>query len=255
VYFVLAGMLERGEVATELSEIHDPRWVDIGYGVPDRPAEYYIDQQRRITSPPLRWLVGMAAGYRSYFRRLRSRANIARLFTGTGDKEIHGFFEHWSSLRGGKIMPHLRDFLDRPHPAYQPYLSIIDLDVQGRASVRLMGSERHDLAARPGSSDEPMRVVYSPRLFPKLHVVTLECVTRPCGFRALRTFESGDGQEHRGAVIALPLAVDSGATRTFVHYQHLLGTTAYKGAAQLVTAIHNPQWIDIGAGVPDEIEF
>jgi len=155
------------------------------------------------------------------------------------------------------MVPRLSDFLDHPHPEFQPYLTIMNVEPSGRVTVRLMGSERYDLAARTGTIEEPMRVVYSPKLYPSLHTVTMQVVNRPVGFRAMRTFESSDGQNHRSAIITLPLAIDTPVAKSFVHFQHLLGSRAYRGASQIVTAIHNPEWIDIGAGVPgpDEVQL
>lgn len=254
VYIGLRGMLSRDETATEIVDISDARWIDFGYGVPEKSAEQLIEDFKARSSAFKRKTAGLAGAYLNYFRRLWGRSDIARLLAGTGDAEVAAFYNHWASLRKGRVVPRLRDFLDHPQPRFQPHLTIVDVDPEGRASVRLMGSERHDLGAEPVKGVESMRVVYSPRLYPKLYAVSQECVNRPCGFRAQRTFESGDGREYRGAVITLPLAVDDAKTRTFVHFQHLLGPKAYSGSAQVVTAIHNPQWIDIGAGVPEDFE-
>ena len=254
VFFVMSESLGPGEVSIDLSDIAEPRWIDIGFGVPEFAADHYLKQRRKIGSSISRFGLDVLNGVSSLVRRMGARARLSGLFTSTGDREITAFFDHWSDLRGSNQVPHLRAFLDHPAPAFQPYVTIIDVDSSGRTSVRLMGGERFDLAARPTSQAEPMRVVYSPRLYPKLHAVTVACVSRPCGFRAIRSFESTDGQKHRAAVIALPLVVDDPRVKSFVHYQFLLGSKAYRGAAQVVTAIHSPQWIDIGAGVPEPLD-
>ena len=218
VFFVMSDSLGPGEIAIDLKDIVEPRWIDIGFGVPEFAAEHYLNQRRKTGSSIGRFGLDVLSGVSSLVGRMGARARLSGLFTSTGDREITAFFDHWSALRGDNQVPHLRAFLDHPAPAFQPYVTIIDVDQSGRTSVRLMGGERFDLAAWPASQTEPMRVVYSPRLFPKLHAVTVACISRPCGFRAIRSFESTDGQRHRAAVIALPLAVDHPRIRSFVHY-------------------------------------
>ena len=50
------------------------------------------------------------------------------------------FLKHWESLRDGKVMPSLQDYLDHPSPDLQPNVMITDFVSRTEIPIRLFGT-------------------------------------------------------------------------------------------------------------------
>lgn len=161
------------------------------------------------------------------------------------------FLDHWRSLAGEDKVPHLRTFLDRPEPRFQPNVSILDVTKSGVFRVRLVGTQRVDMYGVDLAEVDPLRV-YTPDLRSGIVEVALTVITHPVGYAALRTMETAHGASCDAAALSLPLRLDTPDMDCVVHYHVLIDSIGYDDVAHRITDVQEGTWVDLGNGIPDK---
>lgn len=163
-----------------------------------------------------------------------------------------GFFEHWLSLPKDGLEPTSETFLDTANPNYAPFVYILEFSNNGLI-IRLMGTalvERWK-QDRTGQSfminqDASVRKVFFENSANVVHV--------PCGLRATNRFKLGTGQRVSTEAITLPLATGPGRPERIVSFSQMFEHTSDKEAIGGWEGVVNHEWIDLGAGVPNEFK-
>ncbi len=159
------------------------------------------------------------------------------------------FFNHWNALPKEDLLPHLRDYLDRPMPDFQPGVAIVDMLPDGQLKVRLVGTKRVSLFDQDLTNQNPL-AMFSDEACATVGMLARHTVTQPCGNRGTQTIRTDAGTECLGATIALPLKVDDPDAKCFVHFQRLIEDLPFNGKATQILRVNHYEWIDLGAGVP-----
>jgi hypothetical protein len=158
------------------------------------------------------------------------------------------FLEHWKSLRHGKLVPTVEDFLDRPSVTHAPLVFMVE--VEGDTLVpRLHGTGivarwARDITARKMHDDRDHG--YLKELLDNYRAV----MTHPCGCYLLNEYGTANGGTSRVRVIYLPLVSKPGRAPRVVGYSCELEQrfdeepfTEHQGTMEAI-------WLDVGAGHP-----
>lgn len=161
------------------------------------------------------------------------------------------FFEHWTSLRVESAQVLWQSvFLDNPHPGFAPHLHIAEFP-NGRIIFRLIGTK---LAERWGR-DKTGEVVgegQPPKMQQSLCRFSWSAISRPCGFRMNMKFAATTGAQFSVEAIVLPLSIDGGKPNRLVSFSEVVEKLQYGDVSQIYLGIPDVEWIDVGAGVPDQ---
>lgn len=163
------------------------------------------------------------------------------------------WFEHWSSLRAGDVVPLRSAFDPLAVPKLLPHMLVCDLTEPGIVRIRLMGTAMvRNFAFDPTGGDyldlvEPERrqAAYRGFVVPASH---------PCGMRVL-----GENRYSRGGpvsveTVGLPFRRDDGAGMQMVFVGSRLGPAeAFWRDRGRTRSFHvfERDFIDIGAGIPE----
>ncbi|MDX2223898.1 MAG: hypothetical protein SFV21_14200 [Rhodospirillaceae bacterium] len=166
---------------------------------------------------------------------------------------IERFFLHWETLprAAGALAPHIRTFLDRPNPAVQPRVALVDVVPPERMYVRLFATDRENTLGRNLTGENALDV-YPPEIRHLLWRGAEAVVGRPCGWLTERIVTSAAGASTRFLSISLPLLTDPDAAACLVNYTFPINRVEDKSDIALVNAVSPGRWIDLGAGVPHE---
>jgi PAS domain len=166
---------------------------------------------------------------------------------------LDAFVDHWRTIPrnapGAGLVPLMRDYLDRPNPLTQPWTLLLDVEEQ-RLTVRLIGTMLSKfIGIELTGSDQAA-------LFPddqRAEVLRRHAMTasHPCGMRTLATALTVKGRALDMVTIALPLLRSSGGVSLARVVQVLQPLDNGDQVKQLVTALPQATWFDIGNGVPD----
>ncbi|MEQ9446132.1 MAG: hypothetical protein RJS98_11240 [Rhodospirillaceae bacterium] len=166
--------------------------------------------------------------------------------------ECLGFLEHWQSLcSDGQMIPTHANFLDHPHPSYAPFVHISEMSEDGTMIVRLMGTglvERwgKDKTGEAMGADQPDAIRQA------LYNNTRQVISTPCGLRTEIELAASSGSEMVIEAITLPLGVAPGKPKRLVAFSALMRTLEYGEHSKRYKSLSNVEWINIGAGVPDQ---
>lgn len=167
-------------------------------------------------------------------------------------KDCQGFFEHWQSLRvDGTLIPSQRDFLDNPQPNYAPFIHISEVTGTGTMIVRLMGT---GLVERWGKdkTGEAMGEGQPQHVRAALYGNSRQVITTPCGLRSEIEMAASSGSEMVIEAVTLPIGVEPGRPGRLVDYSALMRKLEYGEHSERYKSLANVEWIDLGAGVPDD---
>jgi hypothetical protein len=162
------------------------------------------------------------------------------------------FLEHWRAIPKRDLVPTLADFLDRPHPTFQPWTQILDVE-PAALPLRLVGTALVDLVGREITGLDHLS------LFPEAirvdalrrhHVI----VRHPCGMHSVVPTKTVQGKELLLVGIGLPLRRKNGG-HCVVRAIAVADTLGFGDAvAEFEPSIRDRAWIDLGAGVPDALQ-
>jgi len=167
-------------------------------------------------------------------------------------EDCQGFFNHWKSLRTGRdIIPTQKDFLDHADPRYAPHTHISELGPDGSMIVRLMGTA---LVERWGKdkTGEAMGEGQPSDVREALYSNTRLVIATPCGLRSEIELATSSGSEMVIEAVTLPIAVEPGKPGRLVAFSAVMRKLEYGEHSQRYKSLANVDWIDIGAGVPDD---
>lgn len=167
--------------------------------------------------------------------------------TPVGLAVLEEFERHWRARRrAGAAMPTLSDYLDRPHPALQPWTVIIDLAEQCWP-VRLCGTAMADMMGSDFTGGDYLTAV---RASERAAVVARDrmCASHPCGLRLSMVARTAEGRLIDNAVLVLPVARADG--HSLVRVSAARRTSGWSDPPLAVLGYTAAAWVDVDHGVP-----
>lgn len=161
------------------------------------------------------------------------------------------FLAHWESLRGGEMVPSLKDYLANPNPALQPNVMILDVISRSEIPIRLFGTALVDLSRADQTHRDFMHAFSTPGMTDRFAEVALMLVSRPCGLTTIKAAITANGKEIELDMITLPLRSDDGAPPCLIAYVTCISDLDPDDFLYQVGEYRESAWVDIGAGVPD----
>jgi hypothetical protein len=156
------------------------------------------------------------------------------------------FLAHWTALRGTARAPALSDFLDKPIPSLQPWISIFDVGGDD-LTLRLIGTG----IAQFGGTDHTGKTfgdLVAPEARAVLHGPHLGIVQKCCGSFTVSLCATSRGREVEIWALGLPLLRRDGACVAWLNEPgEALGIGE---TGTVILRMVSQQWIDLGDGVP-----
>ena len=161
------------------------------------------------------------------------------------------FLEHWLSLREeGQLVPTQTVFLDNPHPKFAPNVHIAEIG-ESDLILRLMGTALVERWGRD-KTGEVIGLDQPPKIRDALFTNSKISHAVPSGFRQVIEFASQSGSEMAVEAVVLPLTLPDERTPRVVSYSTVLQKLAYGDHSERYLGVTEAEWIDVGAGVPDQ---
>lgn len=164
------------------------------------------------------------------------------------------WLEHWWGLPHEGLLPLRSSFDPAAVPKLLPYLEMHDLREPGRSLLRLVGTH---VAARYGK--DPTGLDYldfvAPERREEAYLGVLVPASHPCGMRVVMTTYFESGLHTLIEAVGLPMTFDAAGGRIFMFSDMVIGELPHTWTepGRLTRyELHERQFIDIGAGVPDE---
>jgi hypothetical protein len=181
----------------------------------------------------------------------RSKQAAASHLTAEWSSECWALYEHWLALRDCALLPTSERFLDTLPPRFTSSMYILEvkedellLRFQGSALVERWGADRTGLDIAAHRSE----------VFRKnVRALMASIVKQPCGYHSHSTYSTSRGRMMDAHYIGLPLAVQAGRPLRMLAYtcEYTLLKQGEGAWDQFQILEHG--WIDIGAGVPQEM--
>lgn len=147
-------------------------------------------------------------------------------------------------------MPSLQDFLGAALPDLQPFVILLDVLSAAEVNIRLMGMGLVHLAGRELTKTNSLDI-YAPHLRARVGEACMTMISRPCGQITERMVNTAAGLVVPATSVALPLKTKSGRV-CLAAYTNTREPVATGDSMIVVQEILSREWIDIGAGVPDQ---
>jgi hypothetical protein len=156
------------------------------------------------------------------------------------------FLAHWQALRADAHVPTLADFLDKPLPQLQPWISIFDV-VENNLVLRLVGTSMVQFIGRDftGTTLEDFA---APDGREEIRSPYLKIIQQPCGGLASTLWATSHGRDVEIRSIGLPLVRKSGASVAWFNEPARPMDLGEKGV--VVRRRMSQEWVDIGFGIP-----
>jgi hypothetical protein len=164
-----------------------------------------------------------------------------------GPAMLDEFERHWRARRGhGAAMPTLSDYLDRPHPALQPWTIIVDL-AEDSWPVRLCGTAMADMMGSDFTGGDYLTAV---RASERSLIMARDrtCASHPCGLRLSMVARTAEGRLIDNAVLVLPVSRAGG--HSLVRVSAAKRTAGWSDPPLAVLGYTAAAWIDLDHGVP-----
>lgn len=161
------------------------------------------------------------------------------------------FLTHWKSLRQpGKLVVSSQDFLDNSHPLLSPNVIILDV-YDDDVIVRLVATAIVD---RWGVdlTGKSMFTAHMPMRREDTLFNFNQVISQPCGLLAVNNTRTSGGRDVVSETLSLPLSVLPGRPKRLINYSRLIDPMEDGEQSKEVAGYEHQDWIDIGAGVPDE---
>lgn len=166
--------------------------------------------------------------------------------------DVLAFFDAWSALRAGAIVPRLSDYLDHAPPKLQPFVSIVDVHGPDKVLVRLFGTGMVGIVGHDFTKKD-LTPIYSAKDLARVGAIAWQSVIHPAGYLCVRTVKTGHGLVLDCDCICLPLAVQTPLPKcmiTFVSFPKQMPRRPGLAELGTVMAVRFVSWIDLGAGIP-----
>jgi hypothetical protein len=162
---------------------------------------------------------------------------------------LEEFLRHWRAIPRTGLVPRLRDFLDRPNPATQPWTLIFDIMAGDRLPTRLFGSMLVNLVGADLTGTDHLALFPAPQRadFMARH---RRLVMQPCGMQSTARAATLKGRNLEMESMALPLMRDDGSACVARTIRVISVVGQGDRMVSVVPSPPQPRWIDIGAGMP-----
>lgn len=161
------------------------------------------------------------------------------------------FLTHWKSLRQpGELVVSSADFLDNPHALLAPNVLILDVH-DDDVIVRLIATA---IVERWGVdlTGKSMFTAHMPMKREDTLFNFNSVIDKPCGLLSVNNTRTSGGRAVVSETLSLPLSVLPGRPKRLINYSRLIDPMEEDERSEEVAAYEHQEWIDIGAGVPDE---
>ena len=168
---------------------------------------------------------------------------------------ISAFYSYWLSLPKVKLIPTLSDYFDHAPPTLQPFVGICDVYSPTQIVMRLLGT---GLVEASGSDPTggPLDEFYAEKLRQQMGLMAYTSATHPVGYLCVRTIRLRGGNLIHCPSICLPISNSASPVPGIITYARVAGsatTFANQNTMEMVQDLRMTTWIDVGAGVPDQL--
>ena len=162
--------------------------------------------------------------------------------------ECWALFEHWRSLRNGKLLPTTERCLDTLSPRFVSSMYILEVK-EHELLLRFQGA---DLIERWGANRTNLDIAaHRTPVFQKdVRALMTAIVSQPCGYHSHSTYSTSRGRMMDAHYIGLPLAVQEGRPLRLLAYTCEYSMLKQGEGAWDQFNILAHGWIDLGGGVP-----
>lgn len=160
------------------------------------------------------------------------------------------FIEHWHLLKGEAKAPKLADFLNRPIPVLQPYLTIFDLVSPEMLPFRLIGTEIADTFGLDATGQNILDFM-PPEDGKIMSDLAHQIVAHSCGVEVKADVVTTTGRSMRSGSIGFPLLRKEGDADCVVWLNWIGESNHYGEPVVKMSGFERVAWIDVGAGVPE----
>ncbi len=161
------------------------------------------------------------------------------------------FYDHWDSLRHGKILPTLQDYLDQPNPELQPHVMMLDLVSKTEIPIRLFGTALVELTRTDKTKHDFMHTFAPPRMAARYADVAQLLASFPCGTTNIKLTVTSRGYNVELDCITLPLEPYPDGPPCLVMFTECTTDLEPNDFLYQVVGYGGAAWIDIGAGIPE----
>ncbi|NKB45881.1 MAG: PAS domain-containing protein [Alphaproteobacteria bacterium] len=160
------------------------------------------------------------------------------------------FLDHWESLRGGKVMPSLQDFLDHPNPDLQPSVMITDIISRTEIPIRLFGTALVKLVRADPTGRNFIGTFSPPGVSDPFADMGQVLTSQPCGTSNIKNAITANGHDAEIDSITLPLSTADGSPPCLAGYFQCVTELEPDDFIYQVVGYGESMFVDIGAGVP-----
>ena len=161
------------------------------------------------------------------------------------------FFDHWNSLRDGKIIPSLQDYLTQPNPDLQPHVMMLDLVSKTEIPIRLFGTALVKLTKTDKTRHDFMHSFAPPKMAAKYAEVAQILTSMPCGTANIKLAVTSKGYHVKLDCITLPLEPYPDGPPCLVMFAECTTELEPSDFVYQVVGYGDSSWVDLGAGVPE----
>ncbi|MBT6961267.1 MAG: PAS domain-containing protein, partial [Rhodospirillaceae bacterium] len=161
------------------------------------------------------------------------------------------FLKHWESLRDGKVMPSLQDYLDHPSPDLQPNVMITDFVSRTEIPIRLFGTALVKLVRADPTGRNFISTFSPPGVSDPFADMAQFLTAQPCGTSNVKTAITANGHDAELDSITLPLATADGSPPCLVGYFQCVTELEPDDFIYQVVGYGESMFVDIGAGIPE----
>jgi hypothetical protein len=166
-------------------------------------------------------------------------------------KNGQGYVNHWQSLREGSELPTPQAFLDRADPAFQPLISLNDVDpASGANKVVLFGTALVDLW-QVDLTGKDVHDFLTDDQADRLTTDLIHCALTPCGIWELSTLRTTSGRKICWEMVTLPLKANGKGVHRIARYHNILDQPRDGEQIRDILHFQRKEWFDFGHGVPD----
>jgi hypothetical protein len=167
------------------------------------------------------------------------------------DANYEAFLKHWKSLRSeGELLTTSEAYLDSPNPLFAANTLILDV-YPDDIIIRLQATE---LVERWGKDLTGHSMFDAPLPMQRQDMMTNvgRLLRQPCGLLSVNKTRTSGGRSLLVETFGIPLGVAPGRPTRMLNYSWLSDPVTEGEHSEAVAAYEKQEWIDIGAGVPNE---
>lgn len=160
------------------------------------------------------------------------------------------FVEHWHLLKGEGKAPKLSDFLNRPIPILQPYITIFDVVSPEMLPFRLVGTQIVETFGVDATGHNILDFM-PPEDGKVMSDIAHQIVAQSCGVEVKADVATSTGRTMTSGGLGFPLLRKEGEAECVVWLNWIGESEHYGDPIAKMFDFERVAWINAGAGVPE----